>query len=204
MTADRTGAARGVCRVPAPELAARAAARASRLLRARSRSPAERARAARPTSCWRRSPAGAGASSKRTVRGGERTRSNCAAGVETVCRHSPRYPARLRADAAPRALFVAGGAGRLAELAEGSVVDRPRRDAGERLRRGDGRAPRARARRERRDGGRAARRRRRRLRPPRGVASSAQATIAALAGGCRLRGCADSALMSTRSPSRAA
>jgi DNA processing protein len=44
------------------------------------------------------------------------------AGVETVCRHTPRYPARLRADAAPRALFVAGGGGRLAELVGGSVV----------------------------------------------------------------------------------
>ena len=44
------------------------------------------------------------------------------AGVETICCHSPRYPARLRADAAPRALLVEGGLRRFAALAEGAVV----------------------------------------------------------------------------------
>jgi DNA processing protein len=47
--------------------------------------------------------------------------------LEAICRHDARYPARLRdlLDA-PVALFVAGGAARLAQLAGGALEDGPR------------------------------------------------------------------------------
>jgi DNA processing protein len=49
------------------------------------------------------------------------------AGLDAVCRHDPAYPARLAdLDDAPAALFVAGGAQRLAELAGGGLEEGPR------------------------------------------------------------------------------
>jgi DNA processing protein len=49
------------------------------------------------------------------------------AGLEAVCRHDAAYPARLNdlADA-PAVLFVAGGLGRLVEMAGGDLEDGPR------------------------------------------------------------------------------
>jgi DNA processing protein len=48
-------------------------------------------------------------------------------GLEVVCRHDPVYPARLRdLDDAPAALFVAGGLGRLQELAGADLEQGPR------------------------------------------------------------------------------
>jgi DNA processing protein len=44
------------------------------------------------------------------------------AGVQAVCRHDPRYPHALRAPAAPRMLYVAGGVERLAGLCERPLV----------------------------------------------------------------------------------
>jgi DNA processing protein len=47
--------------------------------------------------------------------------------LEAICRHDARYPARLRdLPDAPAALFVAGGAARLAQLAGGALEDGPR------------------------------------------------------------------------------
>jgi len=47
--------------------------------------------------------------------------------LEAICRHDARYPARLRdLPDAPAALFVAGGAERLARLAGGAFEDGPR------------------------------------------------------------------------------
>jgi DNA processing protein len=48
-------------------------------------------------------------------------------GLEAACRHDPAYPARLRdLDDAPAALFVAGGVGRLEELAGADLEQGPR------------------------------------------------------------------------------
>jgi DNA processing protein len=48
-------------------------------------------------------------------------------GLEAACRHDPGYPARLRdLEDAPAALFVAGGLGRLEELAGGDLEQGPR------------------------------------------------------------------------------
>jgi DNA processing protein len=45
-----------------------------------------------------------------------------APGVETLCRHSARYPGALHGELAPRALHVAGSVRRLADLAAGPTV----------------------------------------------------------------------------------
>ena len=48
-------------------------------------------------------------------------------GLEAACRHDPAYPARLRdLDDAPAVLFVAGGVGRLEELAGADLEQGPR------------------------------------------------------------------------------
>ena len=180
---------RGVCRVPAPELVTRAASRTSRLLRARSRSPAERARAARPRAAGgarRPAPARARSDLAGMASGHARTAGGSGDGLSP----QPSLP-RAAARGRRAAWAVRRGRRREARGARGGLGrGGPRRDAGERLRRGDDRAPRARARCERGDGGRAARRRRRCLRPPCGAGPRGRRDRGA-GRRCRLRGRAD-------------